>query len=113
MDGQWLRKPKGNVAVIFVHGILSSGETCWRCETNSSWPELLKNEEALDPIGIYIYTYQTNIFSGSYRLSDIVDDLKERTNLDGLSDCKQIIFVCHSMGGIVVRKFLVERGIDL
>jgi len=113
MKGHWLRKPKGSVAVVFVHGILSSGETCWRCESGAYWPDLLKAEAELDPIGIYVYTYQTDIFSGSYRLNDIVDDLKERAKLDGVLESKHIIFVCPSMGGIVVRKFLVQRGIDL
>src|SRR5436309_3481498 len=102
MKGHWIRKPKGSVAVVFVHGILSSGETCWG-EPGRTWPDLLKAEPDLDPIGLYLYSYQTDMFSGSYRLSDIVDDLTERANLDGIFDSKQIIFVCHSMGGIIVR----------
>ena len=113
MQGQWIRKPKGSVAVVFVHGVLSSGETCWRDNNGAYWPELLKAEAELDPIGIYVYTYQTSIFSGSYRLGDVVDDLKERAKLDGVLESKYIIFVCHSMGGIVVRKFLVQRSNDL
>lgn len=57
---------------------------------------------------------KTGFGSGSYSLSDIVDDLKERFfNLDQVADSKKIIFVCHSMGGIVVRKFIVERLYDL
>jgi len=46
-------------------------------------------------------------------LDDTVDDLKERLSLDGLMDAKRLIFVCHSMGGLVVRKFVVERRTDL
>ncbi len=113
MKGEWVNNTKGEVTVVFVHGILSSGEACWLHENGSYWPELLKNQTELGPLGIYVYTYQTDIFSGSYRLSDIVDDLKERMKLDKLYDSKRIIFVCHSMGGIVVRKFIVERIIDL
>lgn len=33
--------------------------------------------------------------------------------LDGVLQCKRLIFVCHSMGGIVVRKFIVERTAEL
>jgi pimeloyl-ACP methyl ester carboxylesterase len=113
MQGEWIRKPKGKASVVFVHGILSSGEACWRNEKGVRWPELLKNEEALDALGIYVYTYQTSIFSGDYRVSDVVDDLKERLRLDEVIDNERIIFVCHSLGGIVVRKFLVERAVDL
>src|ERR1700744_3654970 len=110
MQGVWVRKSSGSSAVIFVHGLLSSPETCWRNETGAYWPELLAAEPSFRSVGIYTYAYSTSIFSGSYRLSDVVDDLKERARLDRLIDCRKLVFVCHSMGGIVVRKLLVERA---
>ncbi|MGH8593967.1 MAG: esterase/lipase family protein [Gammaproteobacteria bacterium] len=113
MQGEWIRKPTSRTSVIFVHGVLSSGETCWRNANGSYWPELLSNAQELDELGIYVFTYQTGVFSGTYRLGDVVDALKEHMRLDGLFDSKRLIFVCHSMGGIVVRKFLVERDTDL
>ena len=33
--------------------------------------------------------------------------------LDDVLKSTQLIFVCHSMGGIVVRKFIVERAAEL
>lgn len=113
MQGEWIKRPKGGAAVVFVHGILSSGEACWRNENGAYWPELLNNEPELDRLGIYVFTYHTGIFSGNYRLGDAVDALKEHMRLDGLFESKRIIFVCHSMGGIVVRRFLVEQDADL
>jgi hypothetical protein len=113
MQGKWLRKPKDRTNVVFVHGILSTGETCWQNENGSYWPKLLKDEPKLSDIGIYVYTYETSIFSGTYGLNDVVDDLKERLlTLDKVMDSRRIVFVCHSMGGIVVRKLLVERMAD-
>jgi small GTP-binding protein len=114
MQGEWIRRPQGAAAsAVFVHGILSSGETCWRNDNGCFWPELLKNEPELGSLGIYVFTYETGIFSGSYRLGDVVDALKEHVRLDGVLESKQLIFLCHSMGGIVVRKFIVERAIEL
>ena len=114
MQGEWVRKPAGETSVVFVHGILSSGEECWRNSNGAYWPELLQQEPELSEPGIYVYTYQTGIFSGTYSISDIVDDLKERLfNVDKVINNHQIIFVCHSMGGIVVRKFIVERILDI
>jgi len=113
MLGEWLRKSTGGTSVVFVHGILSSGETCWRHANGNYWPDLLKQEPALASLGIYVYTYQTGFTTGSYSLSNVVDDLKERFfRLDGVADSNKIVFVCHSMGGIVVRKFIVERVND-
>ena len=115
MPGEWVRKPTGGTSVIYVHGILSSGEKCWHHENGTYWPVLLKNEHNIQMLGIYVYTFQTGIASGSYSLSDVVDDLWEHLfNLDGVANIQQkLVFVCHSMGGIVVRKFLVERAFDL
>jgi hypothetical protein len=113
MQAAWIRKPQADTSVVFVHGILSSGEACWRHTNGSYWPELLKGEEGFSSLGIYVFTYRTGVFSGSYRLSDIVDALKEQMRLDGVLESRQLIFVCHSMGGIVVRKFLVERAAEL
>jgi len=114
MQGDWIRKSTSGLAVVFVHGINSNGEDCWRHENGTYWPELLKSEQEFQGLGIYVYTYQTGFFSGTYSLDDVVDDLKERLiNFDNVADNQKIVFVCHSMGGIVVRKFLVERVNDL
>jgi phosphoglycolate phosphatase-like HAD superfamily hydrolase len=43
----------------------------------------------------------------------VVDALKELMRLDGVSKSRHIIFVCHSMGGIVARRFVVARASDL
>lgn len=81
MQAEWIRKPEAKTSVVFVHGILSSGEACWRHQNGSYWPELLKSESELKSLGIYVFTYQTGIFSGNYRLGDIVDALKEHMRL--------------------------------
>ncbi|MGH8547031.1 MAG: hypothetical protein ACRERU_00185 [Methylococcales bacterium] len=87
MHGEWVRKPENGASVVFVHGILSSGESCWRHDDGVYWPELLKNEPGLEAWGIYVYTYATGIFSGTYSLNDVVDDLKERfLNLDKVAN---------------------------
>jgi hypothetical protein len=113
MEGKWIRRPQAEASAIFVHGVLSNGESCWRHDNGNYWPELLKNEPEVGSLGLYVFTYETGIFSGSYRLGDIVDALKEHLRLDGVLECNQLIFVCHSMGGIVVRKFMVERAAEL
>lgn len=115
MQSKWIREVSGsNLTVIFVHGVLSNGDDCWENkQTGTYWPGLLENEPDFASIGIYVYTYQTDLFSGTYSLSDVVDDLKERLHLDGALNSENLVFVCHSMGGIVVRKYLVSRQHDL
>lgn len=115
MQGEWIRKINdSSLSVIFVHGFLSNGKDCWKNEqTGAYWPQLLRDQLSGAAVGIYIYTYQTDFFSGTYNLSDVVDDLKERLKLDGVLSSHHLLFVCHSMGGIVVRKYLVSRQHEL
>jgi hypothetical protein len=113
VKGEWIRRPESDVAVVFVHGILSDGDSCWKNLNGCYWPHLLRGELGFQKFGIYVFTYYTGFFSGSYSLSDVVDALKEHMKLDGVSKSRSLIFVCHSMGGIVVRKFIVERASEL
>jgi hypothetical protein len=112
MRGEWLRRPESGVTVVFLHGVLSSTDTCWLHENGSSWPGLLRDEPNVAASGIYTFEYRTGLFSGTYRLGDAVDALKEQMRLDGLFECRTLIFVAHSMGGIVARKLVVERAED-
>jgi pimeloyl-ACP methyl ester carboxylesterase len=107
-QGQWVRRAKNGLNVIFIHGINSS-EECWRHKNGSYWFNLLKDESELADIGIYVFSYRTGLNTGSYSLSDIVDSLIEYFVLDDLISSSGIIFVCHSMGGIVTRRFLVKE----
>ena len=113
MDSQWLREPARNASVVFIHGVLSSSKSCWQNANGTTWPELVRNDQSLEGVGIYLYTYATSFFSGSYRLGDIVDDLKERIRLDRVNRSNHLVFICHSMGGIVARAYLVDQQAEL
>jgi tetratricopeptide (TPR) repeat protein len=113
MNGNWLRKPSNGTAIVFVHGILAKEATCWRHKNGSYWPQLLKDETELRSSGIFVFSYPTDMFSGSFCLGDIVNTLQDQLRHNKAAECKKLIFVCHSMGGIVVRKFLVDQQIEL
>lgn len=114
MKGTWLKKPsEDGVVVIFLHGILSSTSGCWTHSGGTHWPTQLANEHNFEKLGIYTFEYKTDFFSGHYSLNDVVDALKEQLALDSVSDCDTLIFVCHSMGGIVARKYIVQNAAQL
>ena len=113
MEEQWIRKSQGNVAIVFVHGILSNSEECWKNENGAYWPNLVKDESEFRDVGIYVFSYRSDVFSGDYSLMDAVDSLKEHLRLDDVLKNRLVIFVCHSMGGIIARQFLVLHTTDL
>ncbi|WP_066810225.1 esterase/lipase family protein [Sphingomonas asaccharolytica] len=112
MKGTWVRQPDGPAIVVFIHGVLSDGQ-CWRNENGAYWPDMLAADTRFAAAGIYVFEYKTGYFSGTYRLGDVVNALRTRMRLDGVSDSPKIIFVCHSMGGIVARRFLVQDAFEL
>lgn len=99
-----LRKPEADLVIIFVHGVLSGGEAAWG---QPSWPELVANEPDLQDAGLFVFTYQSTATSRTYSIGDVVDALREHFNLASLWGRRRIVFVCHSMGGIVARRFVV------
>ncbi|MCS3929178.1 pimeloyl-ACP methyl ester carboxylesterase [Bradyrhizobium elkanii] len=105
-----IQKPRWELSVVFVHGILSGGEVAWG---QPSWPELLANDPQFQDAGIFVFSYQTTISSGTYSIGDVVDDLREHFKLNGMWDQRRVVFVCHSMGGIVVRRFIVVNQAKL
>lgn len=116
MQGTWIRKmdeSEPSIAVVFLHGILSDSEVCWRHKNGTSWPDLLLRNQLFYKLGVYSFTYRTDIFSGSYSLSDVVDALRESLRLDGVNTARKIVFVAHSMGGIVARRYIVQSCDDL
>jgi pimeloyl-ACP methyl ester carboxylesterase len=110
MTGKWVRKSPAGQVVIFVHGVLSSGEACWKNETNAAyWPQMVADcDPELGP-AVYVSTYRTGIDSATYSVNDAAEGLFEELRLDGVLGHSSIVFVCHSMGGLVVRRMLVQQ----
>jgi tetratricopeptide (TPR) repeat protein/predicted alpha/beta hydrolase family esterase len=101
-----IRECDTDTVIVFVHGILSNGEDAWG---SPSWPDLLAAEPELDAASIFVFTYMTSLWSRTYSIADVADNLREHLRLYNLLNKRNIVFVCHSMGGIVVRRFLVAN----
>lgn len=106
--GEWYRRPTNRTAVVFIHGVLSDADSCWRAG-DVYWPDLLANEDDLVGVGIYVFSYRTGIFTAGYSLGDAVEALNAYLELDHLFEFRNLVFVCHSMGGILARQLLVTR----
>jgi pimeloyl-ACP methyl ester carboxylesterase len=105
-----IRPSTADAIIVFVHGILSSGEDAWG---RPSWPDLLAAEPELNSVGIFVFTYQTGLGSRTYGIADVADYLREHLRIANLLSKPKIVFVCHSMGGIAVRRFLVANQLAL
>jgi pimeloyl-ACP methyl ester carboxylesterase len=105
-----LRRSPSEKSIIFAHGILSDSEGAWG---KPPWPGLLMDDEDLKDYSVYVFSYRTSLTSGTYSIGDATRTLKAHFDLEELWSQVRIVFVGHSMGGIVIRKFITTNQIRL
>ena len=95
-------------AVVFVHGIFGSKNT-WGSGT-SAFPELLASDPAFSATtDVFTFRYYSPQFGSSASVPQLVSELRGALEDQGVLQHKHLIFVSHSMGGIIVRQFLVTH----
>jgi hypothetical protein len=110
--GTRIRAPQGDTIAIFVHGVLSDGEQAWMNDERKSWPALLAENPAVSNVRVNTFSYWTKLLSSTYSMGDVVDSIQEYFTPDDLWGCKNMIFVCHSMGSVAARRTLSALSDD-
>lgn len=98
---------------VFVHGFFSSANSCWRnVRENVFWPDLIVQDSRIPRVSIFLGGYFTDADSHSYGVRECSEELfnaLRRTSSSGQVpplNFKKIVFICHSLGGVVVRYML-------
>ncbi|MDH5206978.1 MAG: alpha/beta hydrolase, partial [Hylemonella sp.] len=111
-DPQWIyRDPNkpNKVAVVFVHGIFGSTQGTWTHESGTTFFQLLKEDQEIGPnIDVYAFGFESEMFGGSGSLDVREGANKLKTYLSGerVLDYDAVVFVGHSMGGLVILRYL-------
>jgi pimeloyl-ACP methyl ester carboxylesterase len=106
----WIRRTdpvRSDGVIVFVHGVTGNARTTWS-SGGSYWPELLARDEAFNGQDVYAYGYPSPRLAKSLSIDELADNLRLILSTDGVLSYKQITFVCHSMGGLVTRSFLLK-----
>jgi triacylglycerol esterase/lipase EstA (alpha/beta hydrolase family) len=93
--------------VIFIHGLNGDYRTTWLNESSQLfWPEAIAKD--LADVGVWSIDYDaapSDWLGPTMPLNDRSKQLLEQLRLSGLGK-KPTIFVCHSLGGLVVKTML-------
>jgi len=120
MNNRWFRYNDSDAVLVFVHGVLSDSRSTWLytvpedCSAHRYWPALIASDRRFKGIAIYLAGYHTATDIAAYEVGDCANEVfgalrREVGGCPPVMGKAKITFVCHSMGGIVVRRVLVER----
>lgn len=103
---------KAQLDVVFVHGLGGDSDDTWRASATEYWPQRVAD----DHLNVRVWTVsypakQGQLLTlcgmdqpGTAGLSVLITE-KLRTNRIGNRPC---IFVCHSLGGLIVKRILLD-----
>lgn len=96
-----------------VHGLGGHPVRTWQhAETRASWlqdfvPRDIRNARVMS----YGYSSVVAFSKSTGRVKEFTRDLLERLKAVRLKSTRPIIFICHSMGGLIVKKVKTDAGV--
>jgi pimeloyl-ACP methyl ester carboxylesterase len=109
-ESEYVRRDHKDSVIVFVHGVLGDAQASWTDSTTKAyWPTLMENDAFFKGFDIYVYRYPSHLVESSYTIDELVEDLRRNLASDEIFlKHKKVFFLCHSMGGLVVRAFLTR-----
>ncbi|MCX7293690.1 alpha/beta fold hydrolase, partial [Janthinobacterium sp.] len=112
-DPGWVERadPRHKIALVFVHGIFGSTRGTWTSGNGESFFRLLKSDARLGPqVDTYAFGFSSNIMAGgSLDIREAANKLQSYLQPSGVLDYPAIVFVGHSMGGLVIMRYLANN----
>jgi len=114
-NNHWVHNNDSDTVIVFVHGIFSDTKGCWTNKDKKHYfPEMVMKDADFGDPSIFVAGYATTLKAGKYGVASSAADVWKAlsTPVDGRVPAvtkRNIIFVCHSTGGIVVRYLLLDK----
>jgi pimeloyl-ACP methyl ester carboxylesterase len=98
-----------NGVIIFVHGVVGDAISTWtNPDTKAYWPDLLTKDPKFDHYDIFVYEFPSTPVGTSLEIDELADDMKRVLENAEVLGQKELIFLSHSMGGLVTRALLLK-----
>lgn len=106
-QSKYIRKSGSDVVIVFVHGFRGDSITTWT-NGNSYWPNMIVKDHDFDDADVFVYNYSSSL-SSRLNIDELADQLRRELLLNNVLSYRNLIFVAHSLGGIVVKQFLLDN----
>ena len=113
-DSRYVRnEPSKTTVIVFVHGVTGDGTSTWtNSQTGAYWPALVAADSAFKRANVYVFEYPSPSVGRSLSVNELAEAMRRRLQSDGVLAYPELIFLSHSMGGLVTRAFLLKNRTD-
>ncbi|MGA7327946.1 MAG: hypothetical protein WBX25_26540, partial [Rhodomicrobium sp.] len=116
----WHCANDSDTVVVFVHGLYSDNVAAWKslasqdAGSGTYWPNLVLADNNLKQPSVYLAGFYTELGGAKYGMKDAANELYSALSTPSgpqpsVLSKKNILFVAHSLGGVIVRDVLVHR----
>ena len=103
-------EPYKDRVIVFVHGLFGNEDDTWRYSPEVYWPKLVLTDEAFKETDIYVSDYESPYHGNTMTVDEVAASLNSLLESDEVfSGHREVIFVCHSLGGIIVQQLLLTH----
>jgi len=108
-QSHYVRDDGQPLVFVFVHGVFGNGTTTWtNSRTNAYFPGLLAADSAFTGADVYVYEYPTPFAGDTFRINELAENMRLVLARDDVLKRRELIFVAHSMGGLLTRALLLK-----
>lgn len=97
--------------IVFVHGIHGSRES-WRASNGAYWPDLIRSDSRFAYSDVDVAEYPTPSSNGKMSSVQLADILWARLKQDHVWEHPEVVFIAHSLGGILVEEMLLRHPVE-
>ena len=105
-----LSVPRARV-IVFVHGLHGSRDS-WRAANGAYWPDMVRTDPRFAYSDVDVAEYPTPASNGKMSSVQLADILWTRLAHDHVWEHREVVFIAHSLGGILVEEMLLRHPAD-
>ncbi len=106
-----LQAPIHPRVIVFVHG-LHGGRDSWRAANGAYWPDLVKTDPRFAYSDVVVAEYPSPSSNGKMSSTQLADALWTHLRQDHVWEHREVVFLAHSLGGILVEEMLLRHPAD-